>query len=420
MPVSLAALQALASSFTATRNGPQTVNPGQVVGFKLAPTSAGDLQVTDLVDGAVKMTWIAKNVRFNTALTEGLLAAPADPFAPGALDGLIAGGMPAIVPLVVPTPALNTIGTQQLTGVPGLLSQLVGSFPIPVQVPVQLGVHWDVLDDQDHPVAAGAGTYAAPSGTSAPEVSFVFAPQTVELTTDLTLPFVRRFIRATVTLTAGSTVHSFALPKIPVDIPAIPLPTLAVFFLHTNFAPRSGDDDGAALIVVPNNSPLRSLAQLNPVLATLKNTLSSLTTLGDFASFLLGLDELTHALPAQPHVEFRVANAANAIANLNDITLIQRAWYENDTEAEDELSSMILIGPSGKSVSCFNARSTGTGEGAFTVSTGKGMVALVRSLHSANPGVTPSTASLTVDTAPPGGIFNPDDFGDDLSSIRFN
>ena len=418
MTVPLASLQALASSFSASRTGSQTVTPGKPVGFKLTPADTTQLQATDLVEGAVKLTWIAKNVRFNTATTEPSLTNPADPFGAGVLDSLIAGGMPAIVPKIVDAPALNNIGNQQLSGIPGQLSQLVGSFPIPVQVPVQLSVKWDVLDERDNVVIEGSGTFFAPTGTSAPEASFVFAPQVVELTTDMSVPVVHRFVRATVTLTAGPTSYPFTLPKIPVDIPAIPVPTLAVFFLHTNFAPRSGDDDGAALIVVPNNSPLRSLAQLTPILQTLQNTVSSLSAIGGFASFLLGLDQLTGALPGQPHVEFRVADSANQISNLNDITLIQRGIFENDTEAEDELSSMILVGIPGKKISCFNDRDEDDDQGEFTLTTGVEMCALVRSLHSPNPAVSPSGASLHVDHDP-AGWFTSDSFGDELSSIRF-
>jgi hypothetical protein len=73
----------------------------------------------------------------------------------------------------------------------------------------------------------------------------------VELTSTTSVPIVRRFIRATVTLKAGSTTHTFDHPDIPVVVPAIPIPTVLVFFLHTNFAAVSGDDEGAAFVVVP-------------------------------------------------------------------------------------------------------------------------------------------------------------------------
>jgi hypothetical protein len=159
----------------------------------------------------------------------------------------------------------------------------------------------------------------------------------------------RRFIRASVTLTAGTTpAHTFTLPSIPVDIPAIPVPSVVAFFLHTNFAARSGDDEGAAFVVVPNDSPFRDLASLQSALNRLSSTISSLTSVASFASLLLGLNELTGALSAQPHVQFRMADPSNNYNDFNDVTLIQRGWLENDTEAEDELSSLIFVGPTGK------------------------------------------------------------------------
>lgn len=409
MAVPLEVLQSLASAFSAVRTGSQLVQPGTPVAVKLLPASAAGLTATDLVAGQLELTWITKDVRFNTFGIEPVLGT--DPFVPADIDALLSGGMPAIVPAVVPLPALNNVGTQQLQGIPGQLAQLAGSFPIPVEVPVALGVLWEVLDENHAVIAAGGATYQAPDGTASPEATFVFPPQTVELTNDVSLPVVRRYLRATITLRAGAVQTTRALPEIPVDIPAIPLPAVAVFFLHRNFAAVDGDDEGAALVVVPNNSPLRDLAQLQGLLDTLESTVSSLAGIAEFASFLLGLGELTAALAAQPHVQFRVADGENKIRNFNDITLIQRSWYQNDTEAEDELSSMILVGPSEKRIQCFVARDCDTDEGAFDLTTGRGLFAMVRNLHGSDPATDPS-GLLTV-------TRSAKTFGDELSSLRF-
>jgi hypothetical protein len=402
-------LQALASTFSAVRMGPEVVQPGQPIQFRVIGADSG-LTATDIVGADVSLAWITKDVRFNTFTSEPALSAL--PFTPASIDAVLAGEMPVRIPVLG-----NVVGTQTLPGVPGSLNQLAGRLPIPVAVPVKVEISWTVLDaDGMTPLAEGPVTFSAPRGTTSSNLVLAFAPQIVELTNSVPVPVVRRFIRASVALTAGATVHAFDLPSIPLLVAAVPIPTVVVFFLHADFAPSSGDDDGAALIVVPSNSPLRSLEQLQGTLDALESTLSALTGIADLAALLLGLGELSAALAAQPHVQFRVADA---IDNLNDITLISRAWYKNDTEAEDELSSMILLGPSRKTLQCFNDRHQDDGEGQFDLTVGSKLHALIRNLDGAAPPSGPDGSEITIVKAPPGGWFNPDDFNDELSSIRF-
>lgn len=409
MPVSPATLQALESAFTATRVGPELVQPGQPVRVRLSP-SALDLHVTDLLPGELSLTWITKSVRFNDHRTEPALAA--SPFNLAALDqpGVLEGGMPARAPL-----AGNIVGTEGLSGVPGQLAQLAGTVPISVEVPVDVHVEWAVHDEAGATVASGPATFSAPQGTVGPDVSFVFAPQTVELTADTPTPTVRLFIRARVTLSAGATQHPpFPLPDIPVVIPAIAIPTVVVFFVNSNFA-GSG---GAAFIVVPDNSQLKNLEQLQTVLNTLQSTLAPLTSIARLAAFLLGIQELSNALSAQPHVQFRVTRDYR-FNRFDKVRLIERDWAF-DTQAEDSLSSMIFIGPRLKVVECFNARNTNDDEGHFTLTIGPELHALVRHMHAVNLSVEPAGAIFTLMRNPPGGLFNPDHFGDNLSSMRFS
>lgn len=417
MTVSIEILQSLASTFSAVREGSGAVAPGKPVRVSLVPSSAGDLRVTDLLEAPIRLTWISKQVRFSDPNTEPALAAT--PFDLAAIDALLNGGMPARVPVVG-----NLVGTENLPGTPGEIAQLAGSFPVAVEVPVSLSVLWEVLDDARNVLLESASTFSAPDGTTAPSVSFVFPPLTVELTNTLQVPVVRRFIRATVTLTAGTTPpHSFVLPLIPLDIPAIPIPSVVVFFLHRQFAASSGDDDGAAFVVVPNNSPIHSVSALQNTLNTLEATVSSLTSIANFAAFLAGLSDLSNALSAQPHVQFRVADSANNFDNFNDVTLKTNwgGWLFGwtNTEAEDELSSLIFVGPQGKVLQCFNARDRSTGEGKFDLTIGPKLHAVIRDLHVASPVTAPDGTEISAIVAPPGGWFAPSTFGDALSSLRF-
>jgi hypothetical protein len=131
---------------------------------------------------------------------------------------------------------------------------------------------------------------------------------------------------------------------------------------------------------------------------------------------ITGLDALTALLDNEPHISFR---KTDSIGNLNNITLVQRSWYQNDTEAEDELSSLFMIGPRRRNAEFFNDRSFDDGEGKFTLTIGVESFAGIRDLHRKHPVSEPSGVEISVDRDPPGGWFNPDDFGDDLSSVRF-
>ncbi len=403
MTVPVEVLTNLAHSLQVVRSGPAAVQPGQRVGVKVVPP-ASDLQVTDVIDGLIDISFLTKNIRFKDATVESALSA-------ASLDPQVLGGMP------IP-------GLASIDGVPAMLGRLTGSVPIPADLPVRVEVKWSVRDsDPAHTdISSQEGTaFLAPDGFGSPEVSFVFPPQVVELTSTLAPPAVQRFIRASVRLTSGGTSTPFIdLPDVPVLIPALPIPTVLALFLHTNFEPRQSDDDGATLIVVPSNSPLRTVQQLQPVLNTLESAVSSLSSFAGFASFLLGIRDLAAALPAQPHVQFR---ATDSIGNLNDITLIQRGLFENDTEAEDELSSLIFIGPAGKRVQCFNARDFDDGEGQIDITIGRQsdgnigeqLFAIVRSLHSSSPTSEPTGGEIVRVKA----STQDDRFGDELSSLRF-
>lgn len=406
MPVPLATLQALESGFSATRVGPEVVQPGQPVQVRLSP-SVLDLQhVTELLTGELSLTWITKDVLFKDHEIEPAFAA--SPFDPAVLTSLLERGMPARLPV-----AGSIVQTEELKGVPGQLAQLAGTVPVPVstEVAVEVRVKWTVHDETGAEVAPGSPDFSAPQGTTRPEVSFVFAPQTVELTVDTLIPTVQRSVRATVTLLAGATQHMFSLPDIPVVIPAIPIPIVAVFFMHSNFTA------GAAFIVVPDNSPLKALEQLQALLDTVQSTLAPLSSIAKFAAFLLGLQQLSNALSAQPHVQFRVTRDY-AFNRFDKVRLIERDWA-SDTQAEDELSSMIFVGPELREVECFNARNTNPKEGHFILTIGSELHALVRHMHAVNLSVEPPGAIFALMRRPPGGWFGPDHFGDNLSSMRF-
>lgn len=126
----------------------------------------------------------------------------------------------------------------------------------------------------------------------------------------------------------------------------------------------------------------------------------------------MGLGYLIGGLSANPNV---VVVMAESIPNLNDYTLVQNDWITNDMEAEDELSSMLVIGNSGARIECYNARDFKGSFGWFDL-TVTGLAAAVRNLPTLSP-----TAELegvcTVQQNPTEWFVN--SFGDTLSSVRW-
>jgi hypothetical protein len=398
MPVPVGVLDDLASSLRINLTGTARPEPGQTVTASIRPFLS-DVDFTDILAGALGLTWLTKDVRFADADLEPSLD-------PAAINAKILGGMPIS----------GLPGTQ---ATPGLIGQLTGTLPIPstTKLKLQVQIQWSVsADPEGSQILNENDAFIAPAGLTNPDASFIFRPETFELTTDPPPPPVPKYLRARVKLVAGGTETAWRdLPPVPVLVPPLGIPVVLAMFLHGDFQPRSGDDDGAVLVLVPANSPVGSIAQLQPLLDQIDSVASTLSTFASFAAFLGGLSELTGALPPQPHVQFR---STNAVGNLNDITLIQRGFFENDTEAEDELSSIIFIGPAGKRAQCFNDRDFDTDEGAFTLSVGPNFFTLVRDLDGKHPGSEPP-GLLNVDREPPGGVFNPDKFNDELSSVRF-
>lgn len=394
-------LRSLASNFSSVRADSGPVQPGLPVVVKLVPPTAAGLQVTDILPIPITLGGYSQNVLFDGLAPPPPQELPA-PFLP---MPNVTGPMPAIVPLVG-----SVTGAVKLEGVPGQLTGLSGTLPLPIQLPVTLSVQWSVLKGDG--TQAEGGSFTAPNGLTSPEATFIFRPDLVALINQPPEP-VEFKIRAHVTLKAGPHRHSFDLPDIPVPVPCIAVPKLAAFFMHVDFLPVWRNNTGAALIVVPKDSPLCSVAQLTSALNALSTAIIPFRSLPMFAAMLPGLGQLISILSIPQGIVMRAADAQNEVKNLNNIRLLEKFW--NDIEAEDVFSSMIFLGPSKSSVKCFNARNCSEGEGAFTLTLGdNSMIALIRNMHSGSPLAEPSGNTLTVNTRPKGG-----DFGDSLSSMKF-
>lgn len=375
---------------------PATAQPGQAIAASLVPPLA-PLRFTEIIERDISLDLIAKDVVF----------ANRDITSPGFVeDSALVKVLPFFNLTAVP-PSLDTSGTG------GLIGKLKGKLPIavPTEEAPSIVVAWRIRDEGGNDLVDGQD-FLAPNGLNNPTLDVIFLPAFAPFDGSVPPP-AKRLLTASVTLTAGAETFSRDVGPVTVSIPAIPFPRVLALSEHKNFR-------GATLVAVPDTSAITTVNHIKQLLQPVRNVISTLTAVTRFAEMLIGIDTLSSVLEAS-NIAF---TKANPIRNLNDIDLY--GGLLNDTEAEDELSAFVYVGPPPPSrestenaVEFFNARRLSTSEGKFTVTTGIGFVALCGDLHTKTPAVSPASATLTVNNAPPGGLGDADSFGDNLSSIRF-
>lgn len=423
--------------------------------YDLTLTSDGSLQVPDttpvrsVADGTVDLGLVLKNVRFtNTDIT----------------DLSTVGGMPI---QEFATQLLN--GSATTAGIPGLLGSLKGKVPVVVDsigsaLAVQIQVRLNVRDDHDQPDgyfnwsfsdgSAGVGG----QGTSTPSTSTpsvipplptgtlqwrlplpgsVFVGAFTELKTnlaqtgDLPVELANRTVIVEVNLSAaGVSTGWIALEPVTIMIPAIPIPTLVAFFDDVLYNGSEGQN--GTLILLPDDSPLNPAVQPATTLRDLLNT-----ALGTLSTLINGL--VTNATGTDGFNPFNpLAPLAGIITNLATDLTAQKSKDEihfsrqslvpyldsgfpiHDGDwATDRISSMLVLGPMGLTVHCFNNWHFDSSGGAFDVRVGLEMGVGVPDLTSSNP-LTVPPGDLTVTSPPLGGGTgkNPIGFNDLLSSVQ--
>lgn len=421
MATLLESLNTLAQSFTVALAAGATAREFTAT---LVPPPGGERGLTvveevtrsEVVDGAVDLSWRTKDVRFvNTDI----------------LDPNVTGGMP-ISDLLTLNIGNVTNGPTSPPGVPGVLGLLSGTVPVVSEVTqtlthaVTVEVRWRVRDesnavvsDVEWTVGGGGPGLEGTGGQINPPVAnalnplnMVFPVIFVELTGAPT-PVARRSIQASVRLSAGSVSTGFVdLPPLDVMLPVIPVPTLLLLFQHKNF-------EGIVLAVVPAGSPLTQ-GTISAALDTLKAAIDPIDDVLTVLSFVFGEIDTVKGILASAKIVFR---KADEIDNLDDIDL--ESGLINDTEAEDELSSLILFGPPRRQARCFNAQDFSDSEGQMNVTVGAELIVEVADLHTGSPASMPP-GRVSVPRTPTGTRWDGLDpwhditgFGDEFSSIRF-
>lgn len=465
MSLTTALLTAIGAGISLTRDGGTTLPAGQPVHVRVVSPDLSALSVPVLMPGDVTLTWLAKNVRFADPLPApigldgmGNPKSLADSLADYLIPSNVIGGTPIAgveIPLegpplegaIPPTTAIgigiSTIAgavtppnvvanptpvassptalpdvpplapnapspNDVLSGIAGLLGQIAGTIPVLVNAPVTMSVSWQVKNG-DQTLSEGTG-YLAPQGTTGANVELIFAPVFKELGQEGVSTLT---ILATITLSAVTESVMITPPPLTVVVPDVGIPRVFVGFRHSNFAPQDGGDSGFAFVMVPGSYPFRTFDELSPVLTALQTTLANLHSFVSVAAFLTGLGQLVAAVPTQPSLQFR---AADAIGDLEDV-VFESHWY-GDYDADEEISSALFIGVPGSRFEIFNEDDFDDSDGEITLVTSSQMWAALTSFSFTNqsgaesvakPEATVVTLNKTVD----------DDYNDEAESVRF-
>ncbi|MDP8983116.1 MAG: hypothetical protein M3O35_21280 [Acidobacteriota bacterium] len=386
---------------------------------------------TQLVQSAISLSWLTKNVRFVD---------------PDITHSNVLGGMPVTDLLTLNIGAV-TNGATSPPGVPGVLGAINGTVQIPmdvtstVQLNVQVDARWVIRDEQGNVVSGqdlswsliNPDTSVAQQGTGG-DISVIpgFALDVVSLVFNVLFvealsfdavnsifpaPIVKRSIQASIQLRAG-TASSGWVDLLPVDVTlaVIAIPTILMLFDNASYA-----NPGVGLIMVPANSPLDG-STITTALTALNNTLTPFQNVLSVLGFIIGETApnatIGNAVSAAQNAQLTFQKT-DGISDLSTIEWDNSGWFARD--AEDAISSLIMIGPPGRQAQCFNGRGfVGSSEGQMNVNVGSELLVEVPNLHSGSPQSNP-TSAVSVPFAPTGWRWahSISVFGDEFSSIQF-
>lgn len=287
-------------------------------------------------------------------------------------------------------------------------------------IPVRLEATWGVEDVDGTPLGPDQAVTHAGTGQKSPQVAVMVLPDFVELRRDQVITTKTRYVTAKAKLIASvvdlgsgmarDVVAEVPLLRYPITVPAIPVPTAALFFHGANLDVVDGElapaDHYFVLIAVPEDSAIAGISALRDACETLRRltfTASQLVQLAGFAlnvglPSLTGLDAGLGTLLTALNVHKVRSNigvgfaAGDKIRNLNDIELVRGRF--NDIEAEDEISSLVLLGPPGRRLSVFRDRGF-SGRGA-TITSSDLCITIVNSLSDVPPITEPPGLSVQV------------------------
>jgi hypothetical protein len=245
---------------------------------------------------------------------------------------------------------------------------------VTLTVPLQTRVRWSAHD------ASGAEldpmTWRAKGTLDGPVEQFFLSPVPRE---DNRLT--RRLLRARLTITATPPglpplVIERTLPDVPVLVPALPVPNVLVLFREPSFRrrldlrTRTVKFEGPTLVVLtPGAGPREG----GPLARRLRNLAEFMRRDPKLFPGYSALDSVSALEDAARGIERAASYAITSrlsIPSLNDHDIERRLFPRDDVEAEDEISSMILVGAPGTRVRLYVNRGCQSGRGQLDLTVG--------------------------------------------------
>jgi hypothetical protein len=319
-----------------------------------------------------------------------------------------------------------------------LLRNLLG-IPDLSFLPINISIAWTVGGGQLSGRLLPSQPQVRVQGTNtAPTFALAFLPQLIEKTK--TNPNSVQFtIGVTLALSVQILDETIAAPPInlsvPLQLPTLPIPTLLGLFRHASFAVKEGIKQGFLMLVVPADSPFNvagnnavqlvqeELAELFEIATTLDRALGFVSTI---AGFVLpdGLATLVEAIRT---IGGFAANGINVttekdIANLNKVKMIDNPFFFkfNDIEAQNEITSLILIGGSGVQAKLFRRKDFKPNGVQLNVTPSAALVSLIRNLSHREPTAKPDSTRAVVPRPQDVDweLWSNKHFSDSISSLR--
>jgi hypothetical protein len=287
--------------------------------------------------------------------------------------------------------------------------QLLPSAPVPV-------VEWYVEDGNGRRLAENVDFVMLDgTGLTNPAPSLTFLPVFAELSLGLDLTS-RRRIFCRVTVTVGSESKERLLGPVDILLPKIQLPTVLVMTEHSV---TGRGYPGAVLVAVPSQS-LLELDRLTEKLQEVQVVLTRLQALSQMIGFGETIEQITRIIDLIGNPSIRIPRfvKADGVMDLWYVMRMPGGFLGFGYESwEDCISSLIMIGPPGRTARFYNAKNFWERRGAFEIVLGRKAVGHIDTLDARDPTCKPDP--------PDGCTFShrwdppPSSFNDIISSYQF-
>ncbi|HEX7956945.1 MAG TPA: hypothetical protein VF508_08390, partial [Pyrinomonadaceae bacterium] len=294
-----------------------------------------------------------------------------------------------------------TLGDTDVPGLPGSLGDVVGlmSFPVTVRSAperaVTADVRWSFCDergnvcfDADWRIVSNSAGAQGRGGEVNPAPGDVLKPLDIALPVAFVEraggggPDSRRFVHASVRLIAAGISSPWVdLPRVELRRLVVDVPTLLVVFSGMSYG-------GAIAALVPGDSALLSAAEAVSALGELREKLQALV--GGSAPFPPPPPGLSQTVDHITRVAGKVQATRTFVRTrearvLKQISMTHADPQVQPVDAEQQISSLMLLGPPGRRVRFFNARDLIDGAGQMHVTCGPELFAAVEDLDHASP-----------------------------------